>query len=536
MIRSFVKVLAKALDMETNPAIAPSVIATSRPVRGTFRKSACRIVSKSLGLASPVQLIHANDSAPVQLQSNPSGPVVYDESFARPELYHADSGYSSYANSVSSQVLPSPKPEDKQTTAESTTYINHIRNHCPHLHGPNAVYHRSPSIIHPLLNWTASVRKPLEAPKIHYERMWLQVTEPAGYESFSGLLSLDFTPSIEVQKTFSEEPLIICLPHIGGHSNSYNIRELMGALCGPKGSGGRGYRGVVLNHRAHGSTPLTSPRIPNLYDTEDQRAALLHLRRMFPVAKFIVIGLSMGGALLTKLLSEQGAGTTIHAALAMSPVLSGENFSLDLERISNAPLMARFVPKLVSASVSLMKPYSYVFNGDARLSFEDVDEGIDSLVKMDDFHNRFAKVYGGFRDRDQFYEAASCLDDMKNIAIPMMVMWAKDDIKGSVSCAEHLMAENPNIIQAVTEHGGHIGFVTGVGKRKRRWSTKPICEWVDAVLALQRQPVLAETKHRDGRDIEVWEITQEQVETLVAFQVRTMAKAGTPMPSVGLKK
>ena len=68
----------------------------------------------------------------------------------------------------------------------------------------------------------------------------------------------------------------------------------------------QGYRVAVLNHvGALKTVPITSPRIFTYGHTNDYDGMVQDMAKRYPGSKFILVGFSMGGNLVTKYLGEK---------------------------------------------------------------------------------------------------------------------------------------------------------------------------------------------------------------------------------------
>ncbi len=82
-----------------------------------------------------------------------------------------------------------------------------------------------------------------------------------------------------------------------------------------------------------------------------------------------------------------------------------------------------------------------------------------------------------FKDTDDYYNQSSCCHVLKNISVPSMVIYAKDDpVVPSTTYEEHLSAPYKNIHLLGTDKGGHVAFIgkKTSGTSDRFWADEQI--------------------------------------------------------------
>ena len=66
--------------------------------------------------------------------------------------------------------------------------------------------------------------------------------------------------------------------------------------------------------------PLTSPQLYSAGHTDDIRAALLYISRMYPEAPLLGIGFSLGANVLTRYLAQEGEQSRLAAGCVLGCV------------------------------------------------------------------------------------------------------------------------------------------------------------------------------------------------------------------------
>ena len=104
-----------------------------------------------------------------------------------------------------------------------------------------------------------------------------------------------------------------------------------------------------------------------------------------------------------------------------------------------------------------------------------------SLIEFDD---RFTGPSFGFRGAEHYYQTQSSRQFLERIRVPALIIQAKDDIFIPFEIFEHpALHANPHVRLCVTEHGGHLGFLSRT--RPRFWVDQVILEWIAKITAGQ---------------------------------------------------
>lgn len=95
-----------------------------------------------------------------------------------------------------------------------------------------------------------------------------------------------------------------------------------------KEEGGLGYRAAVINFRGCAGVPLTSPRLYSAACTDDLACGALFVSKMFPKAKLVGIGFSLGANVITKYLGEEGVNSRLAGACVLACLSSDSPLTL----------------------------------------------------------------------------------------------------------------------------------------------------------------------------------------------------------------
>ena len=280
---------------------------------------------------------------------------------------------------------------------------------------------------------------------------WLENTDHTGHE-----LKLD-------QR--DETPLVVLFHGLEGDSNSQYARGLMHAV------NERGWRGVVVHFRGCGGEINRLPRAYHSGDSAEIDWILRRLRSM-RTGPMYVAGVSLGGNALLKWLGEQGEGArsvVTRAAsvcapvdLAAAGVALAQGFCLIYTR--------RFLVTLKAKTLAKMKRYPALCDKPRMVASR-------TLYEFDDL---VTAPLHGFNGVDDYYARASSKPYLKTIALPTLVLNARND---PFLPARFLPTEqdvSPHVTLELPATGGHVGFVTGSFPGNITWLPQRLLQFFSA--------------------------------------------------------
>jgi len=252
-------------------------------------------------------------------------------------------------------------------------------------------------------------------------------------------------------------------------------------IHGLEGSGEAGYMqtmaqagleaGYVVNRfhmRTCGGTAHLCKTLYHAGLTSDLLSVLRQMRDEGRVPAHLV-GYSLGGNVALKLTGELGAAAChlIAGVCAVStPIVLTECARL-LARPSNRIYERRFLKRMRGRVLTtgrftveqLLKP---------RSLFE-----FDDVITAPSF---------GFRGAEHYYETQSSRQFLDRISVPALIIQAKDDLFIPFEIFDHPAVRNNPLVQLlVTEHGGHLGFISR--NSPRFWVDHAVLEWIRKITA-----------------------------------------------------
>lgn len=209
----------------------------------------------------------------------------------------------------------------------------------------------------------------------------------------------------------------------------------------------RGYRTGLLNYRGLSGSPNRLPAAYHAGFTRDLDLVARRLHRQHGPG--IVIGYSMGGNLLLKWLGENGDDIPLRAAAAVSaPFLLAP--AADHLSVGPARFYGRYLTRLMLDRVR----HKFSITPPPRVP------PLERIRSLRDFDEHVTAPLHGFDGALDYYERNSCIGRLHRIAIPTLIVNAMDDPLVPRDTLPGEEALSPHVTLELSEHGGHIGFVS----------------------------------------------------------------------------
>ncbi|MBC7921287.1 MAG: alpha/beta hydrolase, partial [Ferruginibacter sp.] len=162
-------------------------------------------------------------------------------------------------------------------------------------------------------------------------------------------------------------------------------------------------------------------------------------------------GFSLGGNLTLKYLGEQGAALPpeIRKAVVFSVPLDLQSCSAKLSTRGNLLYHHRFLRSL------RRKVRTKAARMPERLSLD----AYRRVKTLRDFDDHYTAPLHGFRDADEYYRRCSAKGFLADIAVPTLIVNAKNDPILAEACYPVEEVRNlPRVFLEIPEKGGHCGF------------------------------------------------------------------------------
>jgi predicted alpha/beta-fold hydrolase len=237
-------------------------------------------------------------------------------------------------------------------------------------------------------------------------------------------------------------PLLLCLHGLEGSSQSNYAADLVFQAQNA------GWNALVMHFRGCSGTVNRLPRSYHAGETADLLLVLEHIRKRHQGPLFVA-GYSLGGNMLLKHLGEQGHGSPIDAAVAVSVPfdLHGAALSIDkgFGRLYQYALMRKMKGR-VRAKRSQLSGLIDVERALKTRNFTEFDEQVTAPLH-------------GFLGYEDYYNRCSSIHFMKRIATPTLVLHARDDpfLDSTYLPTEEHISDLVTI--EYSAKGGHVGFL-----------------------------------------------------------------------------
>jgi predicted alpha/beta-fold hydrolase len=261
-----------------------------------------------------------------------------------------------------------------------------------------------------------------------------------------------------------DTPLIVLFHGLEGSSRSHYARTFMHA------AGERGWQGVVVHFRGCGGRPNRFARAYHSGDSAEMEWMLERFRRSHR-NRIGVVAVSLGGNVLLKWLGEAGpqARRLIDGACAISAPMDLVAAGTALDRGFNRLYTWNFLRTLRRKTALKLRTHAMPIDAGALTRTRTL-RGFDDLV---------TSQLHGFRDAMDYWSRSSSKPGLKNIAVPTLVLNARDDPFLPAWALPDRDAVSDWVTLDFPRHGGHVGFVTGRFPGSLRWLPERVLSFLE---------------------------------------------------------
>jgi predicted alpha/beta-fold hydrolase len=248
----------------------------------------------------------------------------------------------------------------------------------------------------------------------------------------------------------SGQPRVLLLHGLEGTVRSHYAQGLLNEAAR------RGWGADLLIFRSCGSELNRTRRFYHSGETSDAAFALERISEEFPTSPLAIVGVSLGGNVLLKLLGEKGGD--LPAQLVAAAAIS---VPFDLARSS----------KRIDRGFSRF--YQRFFLGSLRrkasekaIRFPDLAPPgrIAALRTLEEFDNLITGPLHGFSDAQDYYRRSSSLPYLEHIRLRTLLLSAVDDPMLPPEVLDEVRdvaRHNPALRLEFVAKGGHAGFIAG---------------------------------------------------------------------------
>ena len=208
----------------------------------------------------------------------------------------------------------------------------------------------------------------------------------------------------------------------------------------------RGHPVVRVNLRGAGPSAESCRLLYHAGRSEDVRAVVTALRSIFGVDEVLLVGFSLGGNVLLKLLGEGVEGVAAAASVSAPIDLAAASARI---RAPRNRLYERYLLRRIQADA---------LSGSAPLA-DDERRAVERATSVLEFDERFVAPRNGWRDAAEYYAVNSSQAFLPGIAVPTLLVHALDDPWiPAEPYARVDWSANPALTPALVSGGGHVGF------------------------------------------------------------------------------
>lgn len=259
-------------------------------------------------------------------------------------------------------------------------------------------------------------------------------------------------------------PTVIILHGFEGSIDSHYSKGMLQSIYHA------GWRGVFMHFRGCSGEHNRLIRGYHSGDTSDLAYIVNWLRHSEKATSIAALGYSLGGNVLLKWLGETGSANPLTAAIAVSVPFELHKACQHIQK-GFARVYQWYLIKAVR--LRLAKKFQYL--PQSAINPAQVRR-IRTLYELD--HHVTVPLHG-FSSVEEYYAHSSSRQYLSNIAIPTLIVHAKDDpfMTDAVIPQPHELSQHVQL--EVTSCGGHVGFVSGtVPWRPQYWLEQRIPQFL----------------------------------------------------------
>jgi len=265
-------------------------------------------------------------------------------------------------------------------------------------------------------------------------------------------------------------PLVVVFHGLEGSINSPYALHLMQALKK------RNWNAVLMHFRGCSGRANKLARCYHSGETGDALSFIKHLQQQFPNVPLAAVGYSLGGNMLLKLQAELGKQSPLQAAVSICAPIQLDNCADRIDQGFSRVYQRHLMKRLVK---NLLKKYQQ-HDLDALINLP--EQQAKSLKTFWQFDDAFTAPIHGYGNAQNYYQQCSARQYLNQIERPTLAIQAKDDPFMTVDVIPDAAELGSGLTLEVSEHGGHVGFVTGSLFRPRYWLPERITEYLSEYL------------------------------------------------------
>nr|WP_255522926.1 hydrolase [Neiella litorisoli] len=260
--------------------------------------------------------------------------------------------------------------------------------------------------------------------------------------------------------------IVLLIHGLEGSATSDYIVGMADALLG------HGFAPVVMEFRGCGEAPNTTERAYHSGEISDLETVLKQLQQQYPAQPIDAVGFSLGGNVLARYLGTHRQHSVINKAVIISAPLDlaacANQMTHWTARIYQRHLLQSLIAKTI-AKRHQVNWQSFALPSDSEL------RKMNTFWQFDD---RVTAPLHGFKDAHDYYRQCSGKQYLSDITQPTLIIHANDDPFMNRDVIPKLSELPKNINYLLSQHGGHVGFITGSWRRPVYWLEHTVPKWL----------------------------------------------------------
>ena len=222
----------------------------------------------------------------------------------------------------------------------------------------------------------------------------------------------------------------------------------------------KGVRVIRVNHRGANKESLL--RAKNIYHagrSEDMWFILNQIHVRFSGSKLHVIGFSISGNMLLKMLGERGHHATefIDSTIAVCPPVDLKRRSQKLSHSSNRLFDRFFVKKIDQMRKKRFKYHPSIYQPHLKAH----QKWMISQMTLYDVDDLYTSREIGFENALSYYEASSSFSFLSSICVPTQIVFDDDDpFVCNQILLDSTLKKSTHVALYRTKGGGHMGYLS----------------------------------------------------------------------------
>ncbi|MGB5561703.1 MAG: hydrolase [Sedimenticolaceae bacterium] len=257
-------------------------------------------------------------------------------------------------------------------------------------------------------------------------------------------------------------PIVLLLHGLQGSIDSHYASGMMYHL------NRQGFRVCLMHFRGCGRKPNRLPISYHSGKTDDPQRVLEHIEQTYGQTLYGAVGVSLGGNVLLKWLGEQGAGSPLQRAAAVSVPFQLDAAARRLEKGPSRLYQRHLVNSLKAA-------YREKFSRIESPLRIDIDR-LDTFRLFDD---QVTAALHGFDGVDDYYQRCSSRQFIPAIRVPTLILHARRDPFMFPDTPPESDELPEQVFLEIPQAGGHVGFVSGrFPGRADYYAERRVAEWM----------------------------------------------------------